>query len=122
MSWLKSNRPPNKKPASPPKTKLAKYMAEHNLTYSELRDRIWILCRSERYAKEIDDPALCDMVNDILTGLRTGRKKWQNAKVATVVKIANALGCTLNDIIPNPTDRGGDWSHIPDVEQYKNRL
>jgi DNA-binding Xre family transcriptional regulator len=105
-----------------PKTKIAKYMADRKITYSQLRDKIWILCRSERYAKEINDPALCDMVNDIITGLRTGRRKWQNIKMATAVKICNALGCTLNDIIPNPTNKDGSWDYTPNINEYKNRI
>ena len=119
---LKSNSTKSNNSNLNPKTKLSKYMSENNLSYSNMRDRLWVLCRSERYAKEIDDPALCEMVNDIMTGLRTGRRRWQNIKMATAVKIANALGCTLNDIIPNPTDKDGSWEHIPYINDYKNRI
>ena len=92
-----------------PKTKLKKVLFQNDIKLKEAVTKVEVLCNDREYMKLIKDPALVPLMEGTISGLSSGRKDIMYASVKTIVRLCNGLGCTPNDIIPNPLNENSDW-------------
>lgn len=85
------------------------FFIKNNMKLKTCMDKIQELCNNLDYIEKTGNEATVPLTIETVSGWRTGRVDIRNAHVNSIIRFCNSIGCTPNDIIPNPLNPEGKW-------------